>query len=214
MNLLRKLVLLIGFIALLQGSTNVYKEVEQINKGLDGYIIGKKLTPTQELIAKKNTLKSNNDKVVKFLVNKNMVVVVNKSNRKVLAINKRLQNMKQKDIKKLLGDYIYDYDEPTAMAHDKMVYWIYDEHGKKLTEDDLKAWKNSLVVKRSQTKTLAEAVKVKGKKVDFNPYVSIKLSSTSPIMTKQKNPKVATVNIIVSSDKLIQETTGVVIGSK
>lgn len=45
------------------------------------------------------------------------------------------------------------------------------------------------------------------KKVEFNPYISVKLSSDQPMMTKQEEPKLANVYLMISSDKLITETT-------
>lgn len=199
----------VGLMSILNGSPLVYDQVENLNKGLDGYIVGKVLTVEQQKLVLKNTLPSNNKNIAKFLVNDNLVVAINKNNNRVLVINKRYSNIDQKEVQKMIGKFIFEFDEPTAMAHDKMVYWIYDENGEKLSEDDLKRWKDSLKVKNTGL-PLAQAINTIDNGVEFNPYISFKMNSTEAIMTKLKEPKPSTVNIIVSSDKLIQDTTGMV----
>jgi transcriptional regulator with PAS, ATPase and Fis domain len=201
-------ILVAGMVSILSGSTDLYDTVAKINKGLDGYIVGKALTKDQQKLVEKNSLASSNKHILKFLANNNMVIAINKDNKRVLAINKRYKNMKQKDIQKMIGKFIFDFDEPTAMAHDKMVYWIYDRNGVKLNEDDLKKWKESIKAKNTGL-PLAKAVNTESKNMDFNPYILFKMSSTELIMTKVKDPKPSTINIIVSSDKLIEDTTGI-----
>lgn len=205
----RLALLIAGMVSMLSGSTDIYKDVEKMDIGLDGYIIGKALTNEQKKLITKNSLASNNKHIVKFLVNDNLIIAVNKGNNKVLVINKRYKDIDQKEIQKMIGKFIFKFDEPTAMAHDKMVYWIYDKDGKKLSENDLKKWKDSLKVKNTGL-PLAQAIKTTGKDIDFNPYLSFKLNSTEAIMTKSKEQKSSTVNILVSSDRLIHDTTGMV----
>ena len=196
----------------------VFEDVEKINKGLDGYIIGKVLSGDQMKIMDKKGLKSDNPNVGKFLASDDLLIAYNSKNNRVLAINKRYNKIEQVAVKSLISDLIHDHDEPTAMAHDKMIYWIYDDKGEKLTEEDLKTWKKSLKKETPKAKSLADFVqkgmdtntskKVESKKeVKFNPYLSIKLSSDQPIMTKQKEPKPANVYLMISSDKLISTTT-------
>ncbi|MEA2028412.1 MAG: hypothetical protein U9N49_05505 [Campylobacterota bacterium] len=199
----------------------VFEDVEKINKGLDGYIIGKVLSIDQMHIMDKKGLKSDNPNVGKFLASDTLLIAYNSKNHRVLAINKRYNKVEQVAVKSLIGNLIHDHDEPTAMAHDKMIYWIYDDKGKKLSQEDLKIWKKSLKEEKPKAKSLADFVQ-KGidsnasktsnkpqdkKEVKFNPYLSVKLSSDQPIMTKQKEPKPANVYLMISSDKLITTTT-------
>lgn len=204
-----KLAMLVaGIVSVLSGS-NMYNQVEKMNKGLDGYIVGKILTKEQQKLITKNALASNNKHILKFLVDDNLIIAINKSNNRVLVINKRYVNIDQKAVKEMISKFIYEFNEPTAMAHDKMVYWVYDKNGKKLSEDDLKKWKNTLKVKNTGL-PLAKAVNTTTENVDFNPYLSFKMNSTEGIMTELKEPKPSTVNILVSSDRLIQDTTGMI----
>jgi hypothetical protein len=199
--------LVAGMVSMLSGSTDMYDQVEKMNKGLDGYIVGKTLNKEQQKLVTKNALESNTKYILKFLVDDNLIVAINKSNNRVLAINKRYVNIDQKEVQEMIGKFIYEFNEPTAMAHDKMVYWVYDKNGQKLSEDNLKKWKNTLKVKNTGL-PLAKAVNTTAENVDFNPYLSFKMNSTEAIMTELKEPKPLTVNILVSSDRLIQDTTG------
>jgi len=206
-SIFKVVVLITSVVSMLSGSTDLYNQVEKMNKGLDGYIVGKALTAKQQKSITKNSIASNNKNIFKFLVNDDLVIAINKNNNRVIAINKRYKSLAQEDVKKMIGEFIFKYDEPTAMAHDKMVYWVYDKDGTKLSENDLKKWKNSLKVKNTGL-PLAQAIHATGEKIDFNPYLSLKMNSTEAIMTELKEPKQSTVNIIVSSDRLIQDTTG------
>ena len=216
--MLKKIILTVVFVVL---STNlqagIFEDVENINKGTDGYVIGKVLNKKQKELLETKGLRSDNPNVRKFLANENLLIAINSKNLKVLAINKRFQQIKQEKIKSLIGDMIHDYDEPTAMAHDKMLYWIYDNKGIKFSEDDIKKWKDSLKeTSNTKSASLADFLNKaplqktsKNKKVEFKPYISVKLSSDQPMMTKQQEPKLANVYLMISSDKLITETTTV-----
>ncbi len=183
----------------LLSANGIYEKVENMKKGVDGYILGSTLKKEQQ----NNSIPSDNDKVKKYLVNNDLLIAINVKNNKILAINKRFNAVKQLEIKSMIGSLIHDYDEPTAMAHDKMIYWVYDKNGKKLTEDDLKNWKDSLKVAKTKL-PLVEAIKVDTKQVDFDPYISIKMTSDQPMMSKVEDEKLANVYLMVSSEKLIQ----------
>jgi len=185
----------------LLSANGIYEKVENMKKGVDGYILGSTLKKEQQ----NNSIPSDNDKVKKYLVNNDLLIAINVKNNKILAINKRFNAVKQLEIKSMIGSLIHDYDEPTAMAHDKIIYWVYDKNGKKLTEDDLKNWKDSLKVAKTKL-PLVEAIKVDTKQVDFDPYISIKMTSDQPMMSKVEDEKLANVYLMVSSEKLIQNT--------
>jgi hypothetical protein len=183
----------------------IFEDVASFNKGVDGYVVGKALTEEQKALLEKHGLQSDDVKVRKFLASDHLLVAVEAKSLKVLAINKRYNQIDQQQIRSMIGNLIHDYDEPTAMAHDKMIYWIYDDKGEKLTQDDIKKWKESL--KSKSADSLADMLKSKDtthtKTEEFNPYLSIKLSSDQPMMSKQKEEKPANAYLIISSDKLI-----------
>jgi len=205
---MKRLVLFVLVVFGIYSYASVFDDVAVINKGVDGYIVGKQLTQNQQQLLKEKSVPNSNPNVKSFLANKDLLIAVNAQNLKVLAINKRYHQISQENIQKMMSRLIYDYEEPTAMAHEKMIYWIWDADGKKLSEDDLKAWKDSLNDKNK--KTLADFVKKDNsnskKKADFNPYVSVKLSADKPIIQKQEKPELIDAYLIISSDKLITST--------
>lgn len=211
MKFLLKLLILssIGATILSANVTELYIKIAHMKKGTDGYIIGEMLTKEQEQKAVDNMIKSNNPSVVKFLDGDNLLIAINSKNKRVLAINKRYSSIDQATMKGMIGTLIHDFDEPTAMAHDKMIYWIFDENGKKLTEDDLEKYKDSLIGKVKPNMALAEAVNLKKDvKVEFNPFVSVKLQSDQPMMSDVEEPKPANAYLMISSDRLIKSATG------
>lgn len=207
--------LAIGATVLSANTSTVFEKIESMKKGIDGYIIGKALTSEQQKNATENMLASTNPSVMKFLDGKDLLIAVNSKNKKVLAINKRFNQATPEQIKGIIAHLIHDYDEPTAMAHNKLVYWIFDKDGEKLTDEDMKQWKDALLDKKDPSMPLAEAVNKEKKDVDFNPYISIKLQSDQPMMGEEinkdiekKDAKLANAYLMISSDKLIKSTTG------
>ena len=204
-----KLLLIVAVaVSFTHAKSDMYKTIESINKGLDGYVIGKELTAAQKKLSGKNILKSTNSHIKRFLANDNLLIAINAENNKVLAINKKLSNLNKNNIKALIAEYIHKFEEPTAMAHDKMIYWVYNKEGQKIAEDELKQYKDSLKVK-AKSVSLAQAVNMDTKKVDFDPYVSVKLTSDKGLMSKAKEEEIANAYIMISSDKLISKILGI-----
>lgn len=205
--MLKKLTLsLIALGALaLNASGDLFTKIESINKGLEGYIIGKMLTPEQQKLVEKNALKSDTTKIKKFLVGKDLLIAIEAKSNRVLAINKKLSNMDKATVKALIAEYIHKFDEPTAMAHDKMVYWVYDKNGVKMQEDDLKKYKEQVKGAADPSLSLSENLNKPKEKIDFDPYVSVKLSSDQAIMSQPKEPVPTNAYIMISSQKLISK---------
>jgi hypothetical protein len=186
-------------------ANNVYDKVESLKLGFDDYIVGKKLTNKQSKMAKNSKLKA--AKGTRKFKDGKTFVIVNRSNDRVILLYQDFTNIKsQKDLKSLLGRCIMTYEEPTAMAHDKMVYWLYKEDGSKFTETDVTNFKDSVKGEKSGT-TLSDIVNNAGtEKSNLNSYVSVKLSSNKFMMTKVKDDyKDAIVYILISSNKLLAD---------
>lgn len=188
---------------------DLFTTVESINKGLDGYIVGKTLTAEQQALVEKNSIKSDTTKIKKFLVGTDLLVAIDAKTNRVLAINKKLSNMDKATVKALIAEYIHKFDEPTAMAHDKMVYWVYDKNGVKIQEDDLKKYKDHIKGEADQSLSLAENLNKPKEKVDFDPYLSVKLSSDQALMSQPKEPVPTNAYIMISSQKLISEVLNI-----
>lgn len=197
---MRLLIALIFTISLLSANT-LYDEVASLKKGLDGYIIGQTLTDEQKKIAKVNASKKAAPGTYKFK-DKSTFVIANEKNDRVLVLYRDYPNMDKKGVKSLIAEYIYEFDEPTTLTHGKMIYWLFNKEGKKLTGDDLKVFKDSMQVKHKNS-TLADVLKEPAKKMDFKPYISVKLSSNKHF--DDKNATSSNLYLIISSEILLKD---------
>jgi len=136
---------------------DLFEDIEKLNKGIDGYILGKNLNIIQTELFKKNSVQSDNPNVVKFLDGENLLIALNKTNLKVIAINKRFNQIDSNITKNLISKLIYEHSDPTVEVHEKIIYWIFDKNGNILNEIDIKEWKDSL--KANNQQTLVDAVK-------------------------------------------------------
>ncbi len=194
---------------------DLFEDIQKLNKGIDGYIIGKNLNPIQTELFKKNSVQSDNPNVVKFIDGENLLIALNKTNLKVIAINKRFNQIDSNITKNLISKLIYEHSDPTVEVHEKIIYWIFDKNGNKLNETDIKEWKDSL--KANNQQTLVDAVKgietnnAKAK-TDFNPYLTVKLSSDQILienkfyLNKTSESNLSNIYILISSSQLINET--------
>lgn len=184
-------------------STTVSDKIADLNIGLNNYIVGKKLTDEQIIIAKANNIEKVVPGTYKFK-DKDIFVVASKFDDRVLVIYKSYSKVDKKKIHSLLGSAIMDFGDPTAMAHDKMVYWSYAADGSKISEDQLQAYKDEINGKPSSG-TLIESINKKVSAKNFEPFVTIKLSCSKEIMSKEVLFDDATAYVLFSSSKLIEK---------
>ena len=178
-------------------------KIASLNIGMDSYIIGKELTQDQKETAKNNNIPKAVSGTYKFK-DGTTFVVASKDGDKVLVLYKSYESVDNKKIRTLFGGAMIDFGDPTAMAHDKLVYWSYDSQGKKLSEEDLQAFKDK-IAGEPKGGTLAETLKKEPAANKFEPYVSVKLSCSKEIMTKEIVYDDATAYLLMSSSKLIEE---------
>ncbi len=196
MKLLVSLVL-----CLVVGFASVTDDVASLNVGLNGYILGKKLTTDQLSISKKNTIKKAVEGTYKFSDGE-LFIIASKTDDRVLVIYKDFNKIDNKKAKAILGNSILNFGEPTAIAHDKLVYWSYDKNGKKISEDELKIFKDKI---RNKDVTLAETLKKEYREVKYEPYVTIKFSCSKEIMNRDVVYTDADAYLLYSSNKLIED---------
>lgn len=182
---------------------NISDKVASLKIGLGGYIVGQKLTDSQKKIAKANNIIKVVPGTYKFK-DKDIFVVASKADDRAIVIYKSYTKVDKKKIHSLLGSAIMDFGDPTAMAHDKLVYWSYTSEGKKISEDELKAYKDEIKSKRSSG-TLVESVKNNERVKMFEPFATIKLSCSKEIMSKEVMYEDATAYVLFSSNRLIAE---------
>lgn len=183
------------------GFANASSDVASLNIGLKGYILGKKLDKIQLEIAKKNAIKKAVEGTYKFSDGE-LFIIVSKTDDTVLVIYKNFDKIDNKKAKSILGDSVLNFGEPTAIAHDKLVYWSYDKSGKKISEEELKIFKDKI---RGKSTTLAETLKKSANDAKYEPYATIKFSCSKEIMNRDVVYTNANAYMIYSSNKLIKD---------
>lgn len=200
------LVLAFSAIFCVAQASELEDKVASLNMGLGGYVIGKVLTDEQKKIAKTNVASEKAYAGTYKFKDKNLNVIAKKSNDRVLIVYEDYGTVDGKKMKEIIGKCFIDYSEPTATAHEKMLYWSYDKNGKLLTDEDLKKYKDTLSAE-VQEGNLADTIKTKNQKVDFDAYITVKLVSSQEIMIKENEIKDASVYLMLSSGKLLEEIT-------
>ncbi len=166
-------------------------EVSKLAIGYDDFIIGGKLTDEQKKLAAQSITEKTIKGTYKFQHGDFFVIADRKSDI-VLGLLKEKKNAGKEDVKKIIGELMMNYHEPTLTAHDKLIYWAYGEDGK-ISEQQFEA---------SRETSVKEAL------------VTVKFSSDKPIfreMMKETNrvedsskeqPKTADISIIIHSNSL------------
>ncbi len=107
----------------------LFDQVEQLKLERNGYILGAALNNGQMKTAKDNPVESSSKDTFKFK-DKNLYVVAQKTSNRVLVMYEQFEAAPQKEIQSLIGDLYMSFDDPTVLAHDKVVYWAYTKKGK------------------------------------------------------------------------------------
>lgn len=191
-----KITLLVGLVVLalvvsLYASTEdddidkLLNTVEHLNLGRNGYILGRALTPDQQQTARRYSVENETPGTAKFTDN-GLHVVMDKKSSRVLILYEQLDPVSHDKIKKLVGLLYLDFGDPTIMAHDKTIYWIYGRDGK---------------LSRKQYRQIKKEGNL------LKPLATVKLNSSLKITAPDKTETPGSVYYIISSDpvlKLIQ----------
>ena len=113
------------------GLNTLFDQVEKLKIERKGYVLGSILNGDQMKTAEANPVDAALKETFKFK-DKNLYVVVRKTSNRVLVIYEQVEDATQQKIQDLIGDLYMNFDEPTVLAHDKVVYWAYGEK-KKIT---------------------------------------------------------------------------------
>ena len=167
-------------------------EVQTLKLGFGNYILGQELNAEHKKFAAKHSLPVAESKnwTYKFK-DENIFIVADKKTNIILGIYKEQEKASRSDVKAMVGDLMMHFDEPTLMAHDKMIYWAYDKNGK-------------------VSKKLFMIARETG---EFEAIATVKFSSTEPIFREQKKPdkdgekikaeeKTADIYVIITSGPL------------
>ncbi len=109
--------------------TDLFIRVENLNIQRHDYILGKVLSDKQKKTARRNALEAASPGTYKFKDN-DLYVVADQASDRVLVIYERYEPASREKIRELVGALFFDFGDPTVLAHDKTIYWAFDENGK------------------------------------------------------------------------------------
>ena len=161
---------------------DLLSRVEKLNIRRNDYTLGKVLTDKQKQTAQDNAQEKAGPGTYKFKDN-NLYIVADNATDSVLILYEHYEPVTRKKIRELVGSLFFDFGDPTVMAHDKIIYWAFDEWGK-ISEQQYRETKK----KNQLLKTLA----------------TVKLSSSEKIMDNSSDMKGGSVYYIISSEPILK----------
>ena len=160
----------------------LFGQVEKLKIERYGYVLGAALNQEQMKTAASNPVDATSPDTFKFK-DKNLFVVAQRTINRVLVIYELFETASQKKIQDLIGDLYMNFDDPTVLAHDKVVYWAYTKKGK-ITSKEFEAARQD--------------------KKKLNILATVKFISDINIMEKVKEPSKGQVYYIISSDPILK----------
>lgn len=187
---------------MLFAQTTLFDEVEKIGVGIDGYTLGKALSEDQKRIAKENPEQANVPGTYKFK-DKDLFIVADEKSDKVVLAFRSYEMVDSNTLRGLVSDYIGEFEEPTTVTHDNIIYWFYHEDGHKITLDEFEAWRSKMNP-NAMGKSLSDVLKEKAPAdPKLHHLVTVKFSSSKSISSKEKYLD-GTAYMMISSEPLIK----------
>ena len=112
----------------------VAKETAGLELGFNNYHLGSVLTEAQKKVSETNAVEKALHGTYKFKDN-DVYVVASDEDDTILGIYKEYPNISMEELKGVVGGLMFEFGEPTVMAHNKLIYWSYDKNGK-ITQDE------------------------------------------------------------------------------
>lgn len=104
------------------------EDIAALKLGFGDYILGHKLTEQQKKTAKKNTIKKTIKGSYKFQDNETFIIASSKTDM-VIGLYRENPTATQQDIQNMVGELMMQFEEPTKMAHNKLLYWAFGKDG-------------------------------------------------------------------------------------
>lgn len=103
-------------------------DIAALKLGFGDYYLCQTLTEQQKDTAKNNAIEKTIKGSYKFQDNGIFVIASNKSDM-VIGLYKENTTASQQDMKNMVGELMMQFEEPTKMAHDKLIYWAFNREG-------------------------------------------------------------------------------------
>jgi len=104
-------------------------EVKKLNIGFGDYKLSHKLTDAQKVISQKNPVRGKSYKGTYKFRDQDINIVVEKETDLILALFVENDNATKKQFRELISTLMMEFEEPTTMAHDQLIYWAYNGDG-------------------------------------------------------------------------------------
>ncbi len=164
------------------GLNTLFDQIEKLRIERQGYVLGAVLNQEQMKTAAENPVDAVSRDTFKFK-DGNLYVVAQKTSNRALVIYEQVKDATQQKIQDLIGDLYMNFDEPTVLAHDKVVYWAFGKQ-------------------RKITATEFDTARQNKKTPDI--IATIKFISDINIMEKIKESAQGQAYYIISSDPLLE----------
>jgi len=161
--------------------SDLFARVEKLKIQRGDYILAKALTDKQKETAQRHVAEAPSPGTYKFN-DSDLFVVVDIATDRVLILYERYEPIGREKIRELVGNLFFDFGDPTVMAHEKTIYWVFDEKGKISEENYRKAKKEGKLLNTLATVKLDSSHKIldkSGPVVNGNVYYII---SSEPIL--------------------------------
>lgn len=186
---LRKIIIASGLAVLFftgfshaQDLNKLFKQIEALKLERQGYVLGAKLSKAQLKIAQANPEEATAEGTFKFK-DDTLHVVAQKGSNRILVIYEQFKDADQKAVQQVVGDLYIRFEDPTVLAHDKIVYWAWNQNGKISTKE-------------------FDAAKEQKKKLDI--LATVKYISEIKIMEKKEASQTGEAYYIISSDPILK----------
>ncbi len=182
-------------------------QVLSLKLGLNGYVVGEKLSADQKKTAEKNPVQGDAyEGTYKFSADELIVVVDAKTDR-ILAMYQQKKDADKEQFKAMVAGLMDHFDTPTTMAHGKMLYWAFNKHGA-VSEDDFNASKK---IKKTSDLGIIATVKFSSE-LDITPDLTVKQEGIEEkkdgVKKEEKNEEqtpTGAIYFIITSDLLVKE---------
>ncbi len=175
------------------------QDVVHLNLGLKGYSIGKSLTAEQKKFALAHPGGKAYAGTYKF-VDQDLFVVVEEKSDSVLALYKRITGADNVQLKNMVAALMDRFGLPTAMAHNKIVYWAFNRHGA-VSEDDFELAKKN---KQIPGLGIIATVKLNSEMEIIEGEASEKKKDDGAQSAREKQPVTGIIYFIITSDPLVK----------
>ncbi len=167
---------------------DIETDVANLKLGIGEYKIGQVLTQEQltEIKAKNKFVATNKAKTKKLEDSFGNSVVLRERDNRVIIIYKQFKDVNKSILENSIGNFIIDFGEPTAISHDKILYWTFNK-SEKITEEMFQQFKDQTAKTNKKANLIDVLNDGNGSltsdysNVKLNNIVTIKLNSDEDI---------------------------------